>query len=118
MSRMRLGMEFWIDYAHSLKGHSKCEPIHGHTAKILVEIEGELKGGITYQENMIMDFDDMKVICKEILEKLNHKNLNELFEFPTSENITIWIFEELSKRLPVCKVKFYEGKGKWCTIEK
>ena len=95
MSRMRLGMEFWIDYAHSLKGHSKCEPIHGHTAKILVEIEGELKGGITYQENMIMDFDDMKVICKEILEKLNHKNLNELFEFPTSENITIWLTQPL-----------------------
>ncbi|MCP8310139.1 MAG: 6-carboxytetrahydropterin synthase [Candidatus Methylarchaceae archaeon HK01M] len=115
---MKLGMEFWIDYAHSLKDHSKCEPMHGHTAKILIEIEGELKSGKTYQENMIMDFEDMKVICKEILEKLDHRNLNELFEFSTSENITKWIFDELSKRLPVCKVSFYEGKGKWCKIEK
>jgi len=114
---MRLGMEFWIDYAHSLKGHPKCEAMHGHTAKILIDIEGVVKGGKTYQENVIVDFDDMKIVCKEVLERLDHKDLDELFEFPTSENITKWIFDELSKRLPVCKVTFYEGKGKWCMIE-
>jgi len=39
----KVGVEFEIDFAHTLKGHPKCGKPHGHTAKIIVEATGELK---------------------------------------------------------------------------
>lgn len=116
--KTRLGMDFHIDYAHKLQGHPKCGREHGHTARIQIEIEGVVKGGNTYKENMIVDFADMEKICKDLLDTLDHRNLNELFEFPTSENIAKWIFEELAKKLAVNRVTFFEGEGKWCVVEK
>jgi len=116
--KAKIGLEFEIDFAHTLKGHYKCSQPHGHTSKIEVEVEGSVKGGSTYQNNMIMDFDEMKKTCWEVISQLDHKNLNTIFEFPTSENIAAWIFQNLESKLPLCAVKFYEGNGKWCTIEK
>lgn len=115
---MKIGYQFWLDYGHSLKGHPKCGRKHGHTAKILIEIEGTIKGGPTYRDHMLMDFDDMKKTCKSVLDQLDHNDLDAKFEFPSSENIAQWIFHELAKQLPVSRVTFYEGNGKWCTIER
>lgn len=116
--KAKIGLEFEIDFAHTLKGHSKCSRLHGHTSKIEVEVEGSVEGGSDYQSNMIMDFDEMKKMCWEVISQLDHKNLNTMFEFPTSENITVWIFQNLEGKLPLSAVKFYEGNGKWCTVEK
>lgn len=116
--KTKLGMEFEIDFSHILKGHPKCSQPHGHTSRILVEIVGDVKKGSNYQDNMVLDFDEMKKICWETIQKLDHKDLNTLFEFPTSENISMWIFENLEKKIPISSIKFYEGNGKWCTIEK
>jgi 6-pyruvoyltetrahydropterin/6-carboxytetrahydropterin synthase len=116
--KLRIGMEFQIDYAHSLRGHKKCEPKHGHTSKVLIEIEGEVKGGRLYEENVVMDFDEMRSICKRVLDELDHRDLNEIFEFPTAENVSKWIYEKLKEKLPVCKVTVFEGEGKWCTVGK
>ena len=114
--KTRLGMKFYNDYTHKLPGHKLCGREHGHTAKILIEIEGEVKGGPTYQENMLIDFAEMKRICKVALDNLDHRNLNELFVMPTSEIIADWIYMQLKEKIPVTKVIFYEGEGKWCEI--
>jgi queuosine biosynthesis protein QueD len=116
--KTKIGLEFEIDFAHTLKGHYKCSQPHGHTSKIHVEVVGEVKTGSTYIENMVMDFADMKKTCWDVIGQLDHKNLNTLFEFPTSENIAMWIFKNLEGKLPISTVKFYEGNGKWCMIEK
>ncbi len=109
-------MEFYIDYAHRLPGHHLCGREHGHTAKVLIEIEGQIKDGPTYQDNMVIDFADMKKICKIVLDKLDHRNLNELFVMPTSEVIVKWIYQQLIEKISVVKVTFYEGSGKWCEV--
>jgi len=114
--RTRLGMEFYIDYAHKLKGHLLCGRPHGHTARIIIEIEGRVKEGKHYRDNMVMDFAEMKIISRKTLDKLDHHDLNKQFGMPTSENITKWIFEQLAKKMPVAKVTFHEGQGKWCSI--
>jgi 6-pyruvoyltetrahydropterin/6-carboxytetrahydropterin synthase len=114
--RTRLGMKFYIDYAHNLPGHALCGRYHGHTATVLIEIEGELKGGSTYQDNMLIDFADMKRICKVVLDKLDHQNLNEIFDMPTSEIVAQWLYQQLIEKIPVVKVTFFEGEGKWCEI--
>ena len=111
-------MEFWIDYSHTLRGHPTCGREHGHTAKVIVEVDGDVRGGDTYQDNMIMDFADMKAKCKATLNKLDHNHLNSMFKFPSSENISSWLFEQFSNDLSVKKVIFFEGNGKWCAVER
>ncbi|NIQ04898.1 MAG: 6-carboxytetrahydropterin synthase [Candidatus Korarchaeota archaeon] len=114
---MKLGMEFWIDYAHSLEGFSKCYGKHGHTAKVIIEIEGDVKGGNEFEENILLQFEKMEEKCKRVLDTLDHQDLNEIFEHPTTETIVNWIFEKLSEMLPVSRVTFFEGRGKWATVE-
>jgi 6-pyruvoyltetrahydropterin/6-carboxytetrahydropterin synthase len=115
---MKLGMEFSIDYSHRLEGHPTCGRDHGHTAKVIVEVRGRLGEGQGYRAHMLLDYSELKEKVRQVLARLDHRNLNELFEYPTSENICRWIFEELSKSLDVVRVTFYEGYGKWCTVEK
>lgn len=116
--KTKLGVEFEIDFSHVLKGHPKCGQLHGHTSRIQVEIEGDFSQGATYQDNMIMDFADMKKQCWGVISKLDHNDLNTIFEYPTSENIASWIFKNLENKIPISSVKFYEGNGKWCIVEK
>ena len=49
----------------------------------------------------VMDFGDIKLICKPIIDVLDHSYLNELegLDNPTSENIAIWIWHKLEKKL-------------------
>jgi 6-pyruvoyl tetrahydropterin synthase/QueD family protein len=107
-----LGMEFYVDYSHRLPGHPKCGVPHGHTAKVIVELYGELG-----PDGMIMDFKEMEGKCWETLSMIDHKDLNERFDRPTSENIANWAFNEMRKTLPVTKLLFFEGQGKWCVVE-
>lgn len=108
-----LGMEFFVDYSHLLPGHPKCGVRHGHTAKVIVELFDEVG-----PDGMIMDFKDMENRCWEVLSAIDHHDLNDRFERPTSEYIAHWVFSQLHKKnLPVTRVQFFEGQGKWCVVE-
>ena len=58
--KTRLGVSFEIDFAHTLRGHPKCGKPHGHTSRIIVEVQGDVKKGGSYEENMVIEFDKMK----------------------------------------------------------
>jgi len=105
-------MEFFVDYSHMLPGHPKCGVPHGHTAKVVVELFGEIK-----PDGMIIDFKDMEEKCWNVLSAIDHKDLNTKFPRPTSEYLANWIFNELKKEIPVSRVTFHEGQGKWCMVE-
>ncbi|MBW2012145.1 MAG: 6-carboxytetrahydropterin synthase QueD [Deltaproteobacteria bacterium] len=83
----------------------KCENLHGHNWKVEVCVAGETldKAGV------LMDFGDVKKYLAEIMQKLDHKYLNELDYFeggqPTSENIAIFIVKELQASLDHTSVK-------------
>lgn len=84
--------EFHFDSAHRLtKYHGKCERMHGHSYKLQVTIEGEV------QENgLVLDFVVLKnIVKKEVLEKLDHQNLNEIIDNPSAERIVMWIWNAL-----------------------
>ena len=87
-------------------------------SRIIVEVEGDVKQGNSYQDNMVIEFDQMKKTCWETISELDHRDLNELFDFPTSENIAAWIFENLKDKVPVSSIKFFEGTNKYCEITK
>ena len=86
--------------AHQLRGfHGKCEQLHGHNWKIEVYVTGDTLG----EDGLLIDFGLIKKDTKKVLEKLDHKFLNELEPFkkenPSSENIARYIYESLSHTL-------------------
>ncbi|MBC8473840.1 MAG: 6-carboxytetrahydropterin synthase QueD [Candidatus Omnitrophica bacterium] len=82
--------------AHNLRGYQgKCEGLHGHNWKIEARFEGKTLDNI----GMAIDFKILKSGLKDILDKLDHKHLNELDVFkkenPSAENIARFIYEGL-----------------------
>jgi len=92
--------EFSFDYAHWLPGYNgKCRNLHGHTAKLRVEVSGPPSGEKVYP-GMVVDFKDVSSIVKQVVvEVLDHQCLNSLPMFenvpPTCENMVCWIVGRL-----------------------
>jgi 6-pyruvoyltetrahydropterin/6-carboxytetrahydropterin synthase len=110
---MRLCREFYFDAAHYIPNYKgKCENLHGHTYKVEIVIEGDVK-----KDGMVVDFVKMKEIVETtVLEKLDHHALNELFENPTAEHILTWIADQLQGKLPLSSIRLWEGQGKWVEV--
>ncbi|WP_258084512.1 6-pyruvoyl trahydropterin synthase family protein [Thermococcus thermotolerans] len=105
--KSRIVERFKFEAAHAVIIDGKPEETHGHTFRLEVTVEGELKRGY------VMDFLELRRIVNEIIGKLDHRNLNTLFENPTTENVALWIAGELKKRLPegvrLQRVVLWEG---------
>ena len=94
--------------AHQLMMVAKeCENLHGHNWKIEVCLVGETLNNA----GVLMDFGEFKKIVSGIIERLDHKFLNELEYFsdsfpPSSENISYYIANELQASIndPLVKV--------------
>jgi 6-pyruvoyltetrahydropterin/6-carboxytetrahydropterin synthase len=104
-----------VSGAHSLTldYESKCSNLHGHNWIIKIYMKSE-----ELDENgMVMDFTHIK---KLISDKLDHKNLNEEFDFnPTAENIAKWICDALNVFEEKCyKVTVQESEGNVATYER
>jgi 6-pyruvoyltetrahydropterin/6-carboxytetrahydropterin synthase len=88
--------DFTFEAAHLLPnvphGH-KCGRLHGHSFLIRLYIAGD----IDPHTGWLMDFSDIKQIFKPIYEQLDHNYLNDIpgLENPTSENLAIWIWQQL-----------------------
>lgn len=85
--------------AHTLTIGGKSETLHGHNFTVEVTLSSERLD----DEGLVVDFRVLKGWTNEILEKLDHRFLNELTFFkditPTSENIARFIYEEISKKI-------------------
>ncbi|MFN3411404.1 MAG: 6-carboxytetrahydropterin synthase QueD [Exilispira sp.] len=86
--------------AHFLRNYKgKCENLHGHNYKIEIFVLSENLNN----DEMVIDFTELKKIVKDILQDIDHKLINEIDFFkqnnPTSENIAFYLFNEINKRL-------------------
>lgn len=97
---MKLYKEFSFEAAHRLplvhEDH-KCFQLHGHSFKVRVYVEGPVN-----ELGWVIDFADLKAICRPWIETLDHSFLNEIngLENPTSENIAAWLWDRLVDQLP------------------
>lgn len=87
--------------AHHLRDYpGDCEKPHGHNWKVEVMVRAEELDDC----GMGIDFKILKKIVKEVIDKLDHHDLNTLPWFqeknPSSEHIAEFIFEGVSDLLP------------------
>lgn len=98
---MEIYKEFVFDAAHSLpnvpEGH-KCSRIHGHTFTVKIFV----KGPVDKHFGWVVDFGDIKKSFKPLFEMLDHHYINEIegLENPTSENLSIWIWNKMKNQIP------------------
>jgi 6-pyruvoyltetrahydropterin/6-carboxytetrahydropterin synthase len=99
--KMQIYKDFSIEAAHRLpnvpEGH-KCARLHGHSFQVRIAVEGP----VGEQSGWIMDFGDIKAAFAPIYEQLDHHYLNDIqgLENPTSENLALWIWQQLKPALP------------------
>ena len=88
-----------FEAAHRLPDYEgKCCRLHGHNWKV----EAIVRGTELDELGMLVDFKAIKNALKGVLDRFDHRFLNELEPFaaginPTAENLARIIFEELAK---------------------
>jgi 6-pyruvoyltetrahydropterin/6-carboxytetrahydropterin synthase len=98
----KLQVEADFSSAHNLRGYKgKCEELHGHNWKVELTVGSKDLD----KTGMVLDFKFLKASLNKILDKLDHKYLNEIDYFkevnPTSENIAKYIYDSLKSEVPV-----------------
>lgn len=84
---LRATKTFTFDSCHHLPFHKgKCANKHGHTYKLEVTIQGRTVKEENAECGMITDFSNLKEIVKStILDKYDHRDLNDYYDNPTCE---------------------------------
>jgi 6-pyruvoyltetrahydropterin/6-carboxytetrahydropterin synthase len=114
MAVYELTIERDFSAAHMMRDYpGACARLHGHNYRVLLTVEGtELD-----ESGMLVDFGDLKRIFDDILEELDHRNLNDIPPFdeinPSSENLARYLFERADEHVPetvsVASVQVYES---------
>jgi 6-pyruvoyltetrahydropterin/6-carboxytetrahydropterin synthase len=114
---MNIFKVFTLEAAHRLPnvpdGH-KCARLHGHSFRVEVHLTGELGE----DSGWVVDFGDVKSAFQPIYDELDHQYLNEVHEMdnPTSERLSIWIWDRLKPALPLLsKIVVHETCTSGCT---
>ncbi|XP_014213793.1 6-pyruvoyl tetrahydrobiopterin synthase [Copidosoma floridanum] len=96
--------------------YGKCNNFWGHGHNYTVEVT--VRGPVDPKTGMVMNISDLKVYMKKVLmDQLDHKNLDKDVPYfknvvSTTENVAIYIFDEIKKLLPkpelLYEIKIYE----------
>ncbi len=96
--------------AHQLRGYKgKCENLHGHNYKVEIYARGRELDNI----GLLVDFGELKAAADEIVNYLDHRNINELAPFdeevnPSAENLARYFLERVSERVGSERVEVYK----------
>ena len=136
--KTRIAKQFKWEMSHRLPYHKGlCKNLHGHSYKMLVEVEGE-----TDETGMLIDYYDLSQIVKPIIDNFDHSfvvdkdddlMINFLREngfkhmilpcYSTAENLASYIAKLLAKQLQkvnnihYLKVRLYETGGVYADSE-
>lgn len=137
--KTRIAKEFRWEMSHRLPFHDGlCKNIHGHSYKLLVELEGEPESN-----GMLLDYYDLKKIVLPLIEKLDHACLCDksdkilldfikannfkcvvMDNYSTAENIALFLLEDLAdklrqyKNIEKLRVRLFETSEVYAELEK
>jgi 6-pyruvoyltetrahydropterin/6-carboxytetrahydropterin synthase len=108
-------IEMGFSSAHALRGyHGKCENTHGHNYRVEVHVRGTVLNEI----GLLIDFKDLKAATRQVVDYLDHKNINDLPPFdielnPSAEHLAGYFLHEIGRqinndRIQVYKVRVWE----------
>jgi len=109
---------FTFDAAHKLPMYDgDCANLHGHQWTLEIEVSGP----VISESGMIVDFKRLNKCVKDvIIDKMDHKYLNDVYENPTAENMTLGIVAELKPiivaalKVMLVRVRLYETPTSYC----
>jgi 6-pyruvoyltetrahydropterin/6-carboxytetrahydropterin synthase len=110
---LRVRRRFRFEAAHLLPNHpGKCRNLHGHSYELCVTVDLP----VSPESGMAIDFSDLKRIVREhVVDRLDHKYVNDLIENPTAEIMAVWIWDRLSDRLDgLVEIELHETRD--CSV--
>lgn len=111
---MEITKAFRFEAAHWLpnvrEGH-KCGRMHGHSYKVTVTVEAP----VDPDTGWVMDFGDISVAVEPLMKHLDHRTLNDYIDNPTSENLAVWLWNQIPQEVPVAAVTVSETESSSCT---
>jgi len=110
---LRVRREFEFEAAHRLPRHEgKCRLPHGHSYRLAVTVERE----VDPESGLAIDFSELKaVVEREVLQALDHRDVNEVLENPTAEAMAVWIWGRLAGPLGgLVEVELHETRS--CSV--
>ncbi len=101
MPKMRIYKEFKFDAAHWLPNvgpNHKCSKMHGHTFAVEIHVEDE----IDPQLGWVLDYNVLRTHVEPLIDQLDHAVMNDIegLENPTSENLSLWLWNKIKPVLP------------------
>jgi 6-pyruvoyltetrahydropterin/6-carboxytetrahydropterin synthase len=104
---------FRFEAAHQLPWHEgKCKHLHGHSYRLEVSVEGPLN-----EHGIVVDFADLKRVVKaEVIDRFDHRYLNDIVDNPTAEVLAQSIWKSLEAAgLALAAVRLWETET--CSVE-
>lgn len=105
--------DYLFSAAHAIRGHQGgCQNLHGHNYRVRVYVAAATLDGL----GMVIDFADLKRAMAEVLDRYDHRVLNEIPPFDvtntTAELLSEHVWTELQLRMPagrrVARVEVWE----------
>ena len=104
---------FDFEAAHRLPHHpGKCRELHGHSYRLIVSVDRPVDPA----SGMAIDFGELKQTVRDsVVERLDHRYLNDEIENPTAERIASWIWQRLTAELPgLREIELFETRN--CSV--
>ena len=73
--------------------------------RVRIECSGGLDG-----KDMVIDFADIKMVVKPMIDALDHQNINEIvgYDNTTAEWLCNWFADQIGSRIPLSAIEVWE----------
>jgi 6-pyruvoyltetrahydropterin/6-carboxytetrahydropterin synthase len=122
-----LMVEMHFSAAHCIRGHSgRCAQLHGHNYRVVIAVTAQRLN----EQGMVIDFADLKAVCHDAIDGLDHTVLNDLPVFretnPTAEAVAHHLYQAIAGelqsaaegRIALDRVTVYESESSYATYRR
>jgi len=113
--RTSVTRSFTFEAAHQLPWHQgKCQRLHGHSYRLEVTVTGPIG-----PDGIVVDFGDVRrVVQREIIDRFDHRYLNDLLDNPTAELLATEIWKSLgATELAISRIRLWETADSWVELQ-